>query len=385
MDRAYLWIVKLRKKYSPNSDIWHLRRCWDEIKPIMLCQLNEGAYQFNALNRYTFKDAIISLWTSQDMIALKLITQAIESQMCLHIPQSCYHIKGHGGLKKAVHDTHRALPNYHYVMRSDIKSYYDSINFDVLMALLESYIKDPALLNLISKACHRTETHGGIFYDYPEKGIPMGSPLSPLLGAIALMPLDQAMGEIQDIFYSRFMDDWVVLTKSKTALRKVVKRTHQIIREQKLHLHPMKTYIGKISHGFNFLAYYFDDKKILPAKETIRRFHERANALYERPLTRTISRRYQKTAAGRDISLYQVNEAPPSDDYFKNFLLSLLALASSNPDKVKRLRRYVGQWARWLKLGLSSIEAFAVSVQTALPSLFSCWSQGTSAFAGFPA
>jgi RNA-directed DNA polymerase len=267
-------------------------------------------------------------------------------------------------------------------MRSDIKNYYDSINFDILMALIESYIKDPALLTLISKACRRTETHGGIFYDYHEKGIPMGSPLSPLLGAIALMPLDQAMGKIKDIFYSRFMDDWVVLTKSKTALRKVVKLTHRIVSSQKLHLHPMKTYIGNISHGFNFLAYYFDDKKILPAQETIRRFHERANALYERPLTKTISRRYQKTAAGRDISLYQVNEAAPSDDYFKNFLISLLARASHNPDKVKRLRRYIGQWARWLKLGLSSIEAFAVCVQTLLPSLFSCWSPGACSSAG---
>ncbi len=116
--------------------------------------------------------------------------------MGLHIPQSCYHIKGHGGLKKAVHHTHRALPDYHYVMRS----YYDSINFDVLMALIESYIKDPALLSLISKAFHRTETYDGNFYDYLEKGIPMGSPLSPLLGAIALMPLDQAMGDVKDIF-----------------------------------------------------------------------------------------------------------------------------------------------------------------------------------------
>lgn len=63
------------------------------------------------------------------------------------------------------------------------------------------------------------------------------------------------------MFYARFMDDWIVLTKSKTALRKVIKRTHQIVNSQKLHLHPMKTYIGKIRHGFNFLGYYFDDKK----------------------------------------------------------------------------------------------------------------------------
>ncbi len=112
------------------------------------------------------------------------------------------------------------------------------------------------------------------------------------------------------------MDDWVVLTKSKTALRKVIKVTHLIMNSQKLHLHPMKTYIGKISHGFNFLAYYFDDQKILPSQETIRRFHERALALYEHP-PKTGS--YKKAASGRDISLYQVNEAAPRMTILKTF------------------------------------------------------------------
>ena len=77
-------------------------------------------------------------------------------------------------------------------------------------------------MTLLYKALHRTETRGGNFYDFEQKGIPKGSPLSPLLGAIALIPLDKAMGQIQQIFYARFMDDWIVLTKSKTALRKVV-------------------------------------------------------------------------------------------------------------------------------------------------------------------
>jgi hypothetical protein len=74
-----------------------------------------------------------------------------------------------------------------------------------------------------------------------------------------------------------------VLTKSKTALRKVVKLNHRIVNSLNLQLHPMKVFIGKISQGFNFFAYYFDERKILPSKETIRRFHERATALYEHP------------------------------------------------------------------------------------------------------
>ena len=219
------------------------------------------------------------------------------------------------------------------------------------MRIVESYVTHPILLTLLRKALRRTETRGGLFYDFDEKGIPKGSSLSPLLGAIALIPLDKAIGQLKGIFYARFMDDWVVLTKSKTALRKVIKITHEVVNTLNLQLHPSKTYIGKISHGFNFLGYYMDDQKILPSKETIRRFHERSSALCE-PLqgNRNVSRQYKKNPHDRDISEYQVNEPAPTDLYFKNILMHLLAKAALKPDTLATLRRYVGQWARWLKL-----------------------------------
>jgi hypothetical protein len=374
LDAAFQWISGLRKKYSANSDVWNLRRNWENIKVLMLAQLNDGSYQFSPLARYEFSDATLSLWSSEDMIALKLITQALQQRMGNHIPKTCYHVKGHGGLKKAVQDTYEALPEYQFVMRSDIKSYYQSIRFDVLMDIIKPYVTHPVLLNLLGKACRRTETSGGIFYDYEEKGIPKGSPLSPLLGAVALIPLDKALGQINGVFYLRFMDDWLVFTKSKTALRKIVKITHKVVNALKLRLHPSKTWIGKISHGFNFLAYYMDDQKILPAKETIRRFSERAAALYERSQAKGTSRHGRRnTAARRDISVYEVNEAAPTEAYASDILARLMSRAARSPDTLARMRRYLGKWARWLKLGISTIEGFDTYVQSFLPCIFSCW------------
>ncbi len=377
LENAFKWVCTLRKKYSSNSDIWRFRREWNHIKHEMLVQLNDGTYQFGLLDRYEFDDAIISLWSSPDMIALKLIAQVLGQLMADDIPKSCYHVKGHGGLKLGVSHTHAALSEHQYVMRSDIKSYYDSIRFDVLMGIIEYYVNHPVLLKLTRKACRRTETRGELFYEYHEKGLPMGSPLSPLLGAIALIPLDKAMGQIKGIFYARFMDDWVVLTKSHTALRKIIKITHKIVGELKFELHPTKTYIGKISHGFNFLAYYMDDQKILPSTETIRRFHERTAALYEPPQdNRNVSRRYKKTVSNRDISEHQANEPAPTDAYFSNNLAHLLSLAAQKPDTVAKMRRYVGQRSRWLRLGLSTSNDFEVSVQNHLPGIASCWVPG---------
>jgi hypothetical protein len=383
MDATYQWIIRLRKKYSPNSDIWNLRRDWENIKGEMLEQLNDGSYQFGVIDRLEFEDATISLWSSRDMVALKLISQALGRRMVKYIPKSCCHIKNHGGLKKAVRQTYEALPEYQYVMRSDVQGYYASICFDVLIEIIESYVTHPILLTLVRKACLRTETSGGNFYDYHEKGVPKGSPLSPLLGAIALMPLDKAMGKIKGVFYQRYMDDWCVLTKSKSALRKVVKRTHEVMRDLKFRLHPLKTYIGKISRGFNFLAYYMDYEKILPSKETIRRFHERATALYETPQSGNNQahrrrRHAPKTVVSRDISEYLVSEAAPTNTYLESVLQNLLALAARSPDTFAAMRRRFDLWKSWLKSGITNLEEFATSVQNFLPCMFSCFMQGSA-------
>ena len=147
-------------------------------------------------------------------------------------------------------------------------------------------------------------------------------------------------------------------------------------------MHPCKTYIGKISHGFNFLGYYMDDQKILLSQETIRRFHERATALYEpSQTTRNVSRRYKRnTPHGRDISMYQVNEPAPTDAWFRNILAQLISLAAQKPDRVVTMRRYVGKWTRWLKLGLSTLKEFELCVQTQPPSISSCWVAGAKGF-----
>jgi hypothetical protein len=155
LENAFRWLSDLRKDYSPNSDIWCLRSQWEHIKDKLLAQLNDGSYTFGLLERYEFDDAVISLWSSQDMIALKLISSALAVEMSDHIPKSCYHTRGHGGLKKAVSHTHTALSEHRYVMRGDIKSYYESIRFDVLISIIESYTQHPILLTLLRKAFPR--------------------------------------------------------------------------------------------------------------------------------------------------------------------------------------------------------------------------------------
>ena len=46
------------------------------------------------------------------------------------------------------------------------------------------------------------------------QGISLGCPLSPWMGALYLKPLDDLMERL-DLPYFRYMDDWVILAKTR--------------------------------------------------------------------------------------------------------------------------------------------------------------------------
>lgn len=64
--------------------------------------------------------------------------------------------------------------------------------------------------------------------------------------------LDEALAKLK-VFYVRFMDDTLVLTPARWKLRKAVKLLNQSLNAHRLGKHPDKTYIGRITKGFDSL------------------------------------------------------------------------------------------------------------------------------------
>jgi len=117
-------------------------------------------------------------------------------------------------------------------------------------------------------------------YKHIHRGIPKGCPLSPLLGALMLKSLDAAIPKT--CFYVRYMDDWVILTKTRHQLQRVVKKMHRVMQALKFKLALNKTFIGKLSKGFDFLGYHFSPDGLLGlAEKTIRSANARIAELYE--------------------------------------------------------------------------------------------------------
>ncbi len=89
------------------------------------------------------------------------------------------------------------------------------------------------------------------------------------------------MSKIKGVFYARYMDDWVVLCKTRTSLKKVIRCTYQILDELRLTLHPDKTWIGKIEKGFDFLGYHFRPEQLTLVKVTLNKAIAKLRQLFE--------------------------------------------------------------------------------------------------------
>jgi RNA-directed DNA polymerase len=278
IDEAYHWLCKQRKHFPANSDVWDCRFHWNTVKSHIIDELTSNQFSFQPLQKVTKSNgAVIHLCTSKDSVVLKLLSMVIQQ----YLPSSklCTHLKGHGGSKQTVTGLHAQISQHTFVFRTDVKSYYESINHEILLAKLSVYINDTVVMNLLAQYLKRSIESGGLFREI-KQGISSGCPLSPIISSFYLYELDKTM-EGKPVYYRRYMDDIIVLSPSKWKLRKAIRTVNQHFEKLKLKQHPDKTTIGRIKKGFNFLGYQFGDKQLSVSKRTMKNHIRRLTQLYE--------------------------------------------------------------------------------------------------------
>jgi len=91
------------------------------------------------------------------------------------------------------------------------------------------------------------------------QGMVASGGLSPLLGALYLTPLDRRMDRLckgkRLVHYVRYVDDIVLLARTRWQLRRAIAALHEEIATLGLHLHRVKRFIGRTTQGFDFLGY----------------------------------------------------------------------------------------------------------------------------------
>jgi hypothetical protein len=278
LDRAYAWLCEQRRRWPDAADVWSFRRDWPAEKARLQAELRVGSFRFGLQERVTRESGEeIDLWSARDALVLKALAGVLGE--LLPISRRCVHVKGHGGAKAAVRRVVRQLPSAQFVFKTDVASYYASIDHVRLLDRLAAVLPDRGVLNLVGQMCGRVAERGGLFFEH-RRGIPLGCPLSPLLGASFLDELDQRL-EATGLFFVRYMDDVIVLAPTRHKLRRAVKVVNETFDELGLAKHPDKTFIGRVERGFDFLGYHLAPGRLTLARATVERFAERAHRLYE--------------------------------------------------------------------------------------------------------
>jgi RNA-directed DNA polymerase len=202
-------------------------------------------------------------------LAVAKILEAIYEQDFL----SCsYGYRPNTGAHKAVKDLTQALMfgRYHYLVEADIKGFFNNIDHDLLMEMLEKRIDDKAFLNLIRKWLKAGILDKGQVI-CPLTGTPQGGVISPILANIYLHTvLDVWFYETVQtrcrgqIYLCRYADDFVCAFEYEKdaqrfyeALEKRLNKFNLEVAENKTHLLVFSR--SKIRNGasFNFLGFEF--------------------------------------------------------------------------------------------------------------------------------
>jgi RNA-directed DNA polymerase len=111
----------------------------------------------------------------------------------------------------------------HLVLDVDLKSFFDDIRHSPVMTKVARRVRDARVLKLIKQFLQSTG----------DRGIPQGSPLSPLLSNVMLNDLDHALARGYGyLTYARYLDDMVVLTFDSKTGRRWLARARERIREE---------------------------------------------------------------------------------------------------------------------------------------------------------
>lgn len=111
----------------------------------------------------------------------------------------------------------------HRVVDVDLRSYFDSLRHDRVMEKVARRVQDGQVLAIVKQFLKSTG----------DRGVPQGSPLSPLLANLALNDLDHALDRGRSLLtYVRYLDDMVALAPDSEKGRRWADRALERIREE---------------------------------------------------------------------------------------------------------------------------------------------------------
>jgi group II intron reverse transcriptase/maturase len=202
------------------------------------------------------KKRLLGIPTAIDRLLQQAVGQILAIKFEMEFEDYSYGFRPNRNAQQAVLKAQQYINDgYHHIVDIDIKAFFDEVNHCLLLQLLYRKVKCPFTLRLIRKWMRAPILINGKLIKR-RKGVPQGSPLSPLLSNIMLNELDKEM-ERRGLRYVRYADDFSIYTKSEHTAQKIGNIIYLFLRDKlKLPINREKSGIRK-PVNFKILGYGF--------------------------------------------------------------------------------------------------------------------------------
>lgn len=290
------------------------------------------------------KMRLLGIPTVTDRLLQQAVLQIIAARFEFEFSEYSYGFRPNKSLHQAVIRAHGYInEGYQYIVDIDLKTFFDEVDHCYLMQLLYRKIECPDTLRLIRKWLRSPIQIDGKLVKR-RKGVPQGSPLSPLLSNIMLHELDREL-ERQGLRFIRYADDFSIYTKTKAEARRVGNATFKFLRDKlKLTINREKSGIRRPVQftllGFGFVPTYVKGEKgkyqLVVSEKSWKRLKQKL---------KTITRK--TTPMSFDERIMKLNEVQRG--WVNNFRMASIQVKLNELDGWVRNRLRYCIWHHWKK------------------------------------
>lgn len=202
------------------------------------------------------KTRLLGIPTVVDRWLQQAVSQQLMTKFEYEFETFSYGFRPQKNIQKAVLQAQRYINDgYQDIVDIDLKGFFDEVDHCILLQLIYNKVQCPTTLRFIRKWLRvPISIHGKLHKR--RKGIPQGSPISPLLSNIILDVLDKEM-QNQGLRYVRYADDFSIYAKSKIEAKRTGNSMYLFLRDKlKLPINGAKSGIRRpvnfklLGHGF---------------------------------------------------------------------------------------------------------------------------------------